>query len=957
MLCDIDECKDLIPAISPSLKILTQNIRSITCNFPGLLTLLARTKVHWDIIILSECWLKSTTQIPTINDYNAYFTINNCTQNEGVIVYIKKNLVVAVEEPPILDANCLLLKINLETVIIALYRPPGQKNTNNFFESLNDLLTKCSCYKNIIVTGDINIDIAQDNSDSRSSSYLNLMASHGMLPAHIFPTHSRTCLDHMVLKTKSYARCCVTNSSLTDHDCVILYLTLSVPPGHSVTTRKHVNNINLEKDIKNIDFKPIYEMSDANVATNYLISVLTAVITANTNIIKIPSRKVIKKPWMTPGLLRCIKNRDNLHKKIKADPTNELIKITYKRYRNYCNKILKTTKNQFEKNQILKAGSNNKKLWDVIKDITYTNKQKHSPIDLISPTNPTQSVNNVNAFFANVGKSLAEKIHSNDSITLTDDFPSTPPVNSFVMLPTDEAEVEMLISKLRSDCATGVDNISGAFVKQFKSILVPPITHICNLSISTGVFPRLLKRSLIIPIHKKGDRDCVNNYRPISILPSISKILERVMNTRLTKYLESNSLISPSQYGFRKGKSTADAVHELTDFIVDKLDKKQKTLAIFLDLAKAFDTVSVPILVSKLERMGVRDLQLRLFEDYLADRTQCVKIGEHVSEEVEISYGAPQGSILGPTLFLVYINDLCRLHLTNGRIITFADDTVVLFHAASWSEVYQYAQIGFDIVAKSLIRNKLTLNVDKTKYTTFALKSPPTLSRNSIIAHSCIDSKESSCQCPYLEHTTQIKYLGILIDNRLTFQPHIELLTARIRKLIFIFKNLRHVANPKIIKIVYFALCQSLLSYCISSWGGAHKTHILKLERAQRAVLKVSQSLPYLYPTTSLYKQSKVLTVRQLFILHIILKQHSHVPFDPFSLSSKRRKDKVCPPNKFNTRFSHRFFCFLGGFLYNKISSELTIYPLTLSRCKMTVTNWLQSLDYSATENLLHIVS
>lgn len=340
-----------------------------------------------------------------------------------------------------------------------------------------------------------------------------------------------------------------------------------------------------------------------------------------------------------------------MYNKLKHSPFNDTLRVSYKRYRNFCNNLLKKIKRQYECMELNKARSNPKKLWNTIKEVTHSKKTNRMANSLLTIGKSAQdSVNLVNKFFINIGKELVGKVkqlslNSNkvDSVV--------PHSKSLVFLSTDEMEVERLIQSLRSDCAIGIDGISSNILKQFKTILVPPLTYIFNLSISNGIFPELLKRALIIPIFKSGDADCVNNYRPISILSAISKVLEKIMNNRLISYLDTNNILSNRQYGFRRKKSTNDAVLDLTNFVVEALDKGRKSIAIFLDLSKAFDTVSIPHLISKLSTLGIRDKQLGLFSSYLTNRKQCVKIGENVSSALTVEYGVPQGSILGPTLF------------------------------------------------------------------------------------------------------------------------------------------------------------------------------------------------------------------------------------------------------------------------------------------------------------------
>ncbi|XP_062529771.1 uncharacterized protein LOC134200606 [Bombyx mori] len=498
-------------------------------------------------------------------------------------------------------------------------------------------------------------------------------------------------IDHIHIRA---ALTLVTNSTLTDHQAVILCLCRGRSPLRSRLTKTTIDHVGLQSDIAGIDFTPIYGTNDANIATELLIASLQFAIKSNSIITKISRRKKVIKPWITPGLIRCMRTRDRLHRKSKCDPDNHILKLSYKRYRNFCNNLLKRLKRNFERNEIMRAKNNNKRLWDTLKKITYTSKSDYRANDLIQAASVADSLNCVNEYFVNVGKSLADRIDCNNSgnVDLVLDRVGNSGLGSFVLLNTDSNEVSRMIAGLKSKCSVGWDNISNDLLKQHCHLLATPLTYIFNLCLSNGTFPSCLKKAVIIPIHKSGERDKVQNYRPISIFPSISKLLERLINTRLVRYLESNSLLSNSQFGFRTGKSTDNAVYELVDYIVQNLDKGNKTLGLFLDLAKAFDTVSIPILTKKLEKIGIRGVQLKLFNDYLTDRYQCVKFDNYFSRDIPVTYGVPQGSILGPVLFLIYINDLLELNSVRGKIISYADDTVLLFSAGTWDSVFREAQ-------------------------------------------------------------------------------------------------------------------------------------------------------------------------------------------------------------------------------------------------------------------------
>ncbi|CAG9112155.1 unnamed protein product [Plutella xylostella] len=334
--------------------------------------------------------------------------------------------------------------------------------------------------------------------------------------------------------------------------------------------------------------------------------------------------------------------------------------------------------------------------------------------ELLHLNTKIDSVDHVNDYFASVGKRLAEKItsgHGDIDKAIKQNINSIPILsNTFVLSETDNREVEITLKLLKDDCAVGWDSIPAKVLKSSSNVLVPLMTHICNLSFRSGIFPESFKIAIIHPIHKGGNMDSVNNYRPISVLPAMSKILEKLINARLIKFFAKYNILSDNQYGFRMNRSTQDAILNLTDTVVRKLDSNCKCIGIFLDLAKAFDTVSIPTLLDKLERVGFRDGSLKLFNSYLTNRQQMVRIGDHSSTLKTVNFGVPQGSILGPSLFLVYINDLCNLNISKGSIISFADDTTLIFHGESWEDVARTAENGLKAVTEWLRSNLLTLN-------------------------------------------------------------------------------------------------------------------------------------------------------------------------------------------------------------------------------------------------------
>lgn len=962
-----EQCVNDFGDVRKQLTIVNQNIRSILKNFDNFEIFLSRLNFLPDIIILTECRLHEYTPKVQLHGYECHYSQHYLNQNDGLAILYKSELNVTIYEPSFKDANCLVLSVGTEFTIYAIYRSPSVYNIRNFCESLETLLHTYNT-PSMAIIGDINIDIKPGTEDRRASEYLDITGYHGFYPGHQYPTREYSCLDHALIKTKKNTKIVVCQSSLTDHDTVLIGISKETVSQTSVPEQTKYklkfDYPSIVSEIENTDWSPILNSDDVTVAVNKFTEMVQNIINQHTKKEVLRNSKAIRRPWMTKGLLKCVRKRDALHSETKKQENkdNYYLQQKYKTYRNYCNNIIQNLKNAHDKGLLDSSKGDIKKTWAAVKTVCdFKNKKTNSFALLKANPDPVVSLNMVNGFFADVGTQLAEqsltKLKKTETeladLVLTID--STDPFlsQSFFMTPTVESEIITIIASLKNDSAPGWDGIPNRVFKLAQHCLARPISHLCNLSMSSGIVPAQLKTANICPIYKAGEASTPSNYRPISLLTSLSKILEKLVNKRLLTYLEKNKLLSLNQYGFRNGRSTEDAVSNLVDHVIGNLDSGKRCVGVFLDLAKAFDTVSRPILIKKMERIGIRGIALDWFASYLTERQQKVCLGDYQSNFAKVSFGVPQGSVLGPTMFLLYVNGLCSLNLDNAQLFAYADDTAIIFHGNSWKEAYSAADAGMLKVANWLQYNLLTLNVKKTKIVNFSVTNRTTAPNQFAIKfHLCNYGQDSSCSCPVFEKVDCIKYLGINIDERLSWTKQIELVTARVRKLLYIFKRLRSIADISTIKMTYQALCQSLLSYCIISWGFAGKSILLTAERAQRAILKVAFKLGIRYPTDSLYRETGVLTVRQLYILSVLLRFHKTAISTEVTDQRSRRRPKWNRASS-KLKFGNKAYTRIGPYLYQKVNSQLNILPMTKFGCKKLVKNWLLGLNYNETEDIL----
>lgn len=701
------------------LNVIHLNIRSLLSKIDLLKVWLTYNKPQ--VITLSETWLNSSIADNEIKleDYVLYRK-DRGSRGGGLLIYVSSNLnselALPAENPVFFEG--LFVQINLHEnkrlLIGNIYRPPNApvESIKNIVSTINSF--KCNIEK--IILGDFNSNWL-NRSTSNERNLLNSINLSQLItePTRVGPC-SATLLDWILVSHPDrFINSGVLPDSFSDHS--VIFCTWKIKLAripHKVIKIRIYHNINVElfiHDTLNINWDRLQLIPMVDDAWNFLYSEFMGVINKHApwKTKRVKGRHL---PWIKGELISLFKQRDEAWKRYRT--TKDLSDWNiYKCLRNKCKTFTRNAKSNYYKDSLSTDFKNPKQFWRKIN--TIMNRPAGSPITHLNINNeiirePQLVADAFSQHFSKVGSSFTY-----NSSEIYSDFTSVQnrPVRSFYFKKITPLQVERVINALNSNCSAGPDGLEMRFFKIASHILSFPLAYLFNLALETGETPSSWKCARVTPLHKGGDTQDVNNYRPISIINSITKIFEKLIFNQITTYLNDNNLLAPQQSGFRSNFSTSTALMKFTNDIFSSLDNNRPTGAIFIDLTKAFDMVDHYLLLDKLYAIGFSSDSLLFFNSFLHHRSHCVSFQGCQSDFRIVEKGVPQGSSLGPLLFSLFINDLPQA-CSNTQILLYADDTVLYFTNSSISQIQHTLQSDFNSMQKWFFYNKLLLNKSKS---------------------------------------------------------------------------------------------------------------------------------------------------------------------------------------------------------------------------------------------------
>ena len=993
--------------IKGQLSTININVRGLECNFSNLTQFLNTMHYKFDVIFLTECHIQAddlNIDIHNRHPIDGYdkFYVKSCIKFGGVVMYIKQKF--KAQYYLNLTKTCTThdsLYVKIDPINLhgnkkrknilflgGYYRHCRESDKIQFIDSFSSDISQKALQKNdIIIGGDFNICLMKSTSNADSLCFLNSIIGNTCEILIFKPTRIQYYKNSLQIKSATLIDQIITN--LFEYECTAGNLLYSDSDHHATFAifnnytdsvredldiyRRQISKINEEAlldDFNSLNWNElVYYESNLDVATENLNKSIVELCDKHAPLKKLSNRrkKHNNKPWIDDNLLTLIRMKNHAHA-VKSSTPTAINTEAFNKLRNLVTSQTRDKRKKFFAEYFQKFRTNSRKLWDGINQALEQTRYKKSLPNKIKDVNgkPVEGDQNIANAFAKYFKDIPGKTKQKIGPfkhPYLHYLNKQKPIDDYLELSdTNFDEIHEQVIKLKDNSSSGPVQVPNTFLKIIARPLSQVLTTIINRSIFSGYVPSVMKIGKQTPVHKGGDIS-IRNYRPITVCSSISKILEKIVRDRVLKYINRVKILNKCQFGFRNKHSTNHAIMNLTELTLEGLENGLKVGGVFLDIAKAFDTVNHRYLLRKLEYYGFRGRTLMWMESYLTNRQQYVNIRGHNSEMYKVECGIPQGAVLAPILFILFMNDI-TLCSNIFNFSMYADDTCLIL-GIKVSEYDNVMKSELPKVVDWFSSNELLLNSDKTDYLNFGphynkiyIKGEYDLTElHSALPQFLFDDyfqelgdpdhielnkkgefilHELTKVCPkyfmneliempdgnIISEPEHVKYLGVYFDNNLKFKRHIDITCCKINRMVGILWKSEHL-NLEAKKMIYHSLIESHLNYAITIWGSHFARNIAGIfeidhipenlkhlcnvqNKIIRAIFrkpkfdKISQTYTR---NTPLYRELEVLRLYDLYYFNLacIAHEYFHVGDLPEAVAENFvKKSHICSLNTRN---------------------------------------------------------
>lgn len=832
------------------------------------------------VLCLTETWLTMKTVYDAcLQGYDAVGYYRRCDHiRGGVAVFVKSG---AASEVRFLDfGRAHSVEIHFESVtvefkraicIVAVYRSTDG-NFKIFCRQLS-LLLNCLVpkYKQLILCGDLNVNrLKPGNKETRQLQ--DLFRSYQLLSLVDKPTRifggSQSVIDYIVTNVNNNIHWKIVDFPASDHNAQVLtwdtfeserpsvYINVRSTAACNLEEFRYLFNrdcLDLQLEVDDIDtvFNTFWDhfLHCFNVAC--------------------PQRRVKVKSPCEKLYFRYDTNLKEMHENLRLLGhinnvlNDEQFRMRFKEFRRQFNCSVRKSKREYYSRLISASANKTRKLWEIVRFRTgrvRTRDEISLKIGDHVIVNRKLVADELARHFSTEVKDRLRQLYGDGRGTgcTTEAMRSV----SLFFPPIQVSEMLTIVLRLKNHTAPGIDEVSAGVVKCCASEVAFYLTAVVNRAVTLGQYPSVLKRSLVVPIYKKGDPCSAENYRQVALASVFSKIMERSIYEKIWDYLEKHNILHPSQHGFRSGHSTETATCEFVQHVADEVDKNKFVAGIFFDLSRAFDTIDLSYLSEKIHCLGIRGPVNRLLVSFASERQIIVKNRDVLSESCDIDVGTPQGSVLGPLLFILYVNDLAR-YISGARIFMYADDTSIVVSADTYEGLLMAVGSVLNQFDSWCERNRLLINYSKTVAVEFSGMYK--------IPH---DGLTFSVSGNRIETVDSVTFLGTVLDRRMDWSAHISSVCTKLGRAFYAMLTIRNSVDDEALLQIYYATVQSILSYNLVVWGQAAELH--RVFVLQKRILRMMFRMEPRQTCREVFKDKGIMTVVSLYLYKLLLYIHKN---------------------------------------------------------------------------------